>query len=163
MTIQEVIMKRLIPTFIYLLVLAIAPFSTHAEALLKDTFGHNIPFSSLKGKWVFINYWASWCETCVDEIPEFNRFYTNHKNEAVALYAVNYDALPLPEQKLLIKKFNINYPNLLKDPAQDLQLGDITGVPVTFVFNPKGQLIKKLYGGQTAKTLEKVIAENRTS
>ncbi|HAT8088119.1 TPA: TlpA family protein disulfide reductase, partial [Legionella pneumophila] len=61
------------------------------------------------------------------------------------------------------KKFNINYPNLLKDPAQDLQLGDITGVPVTFVFNPKGQLIKKLYGGQTAKTLEKVIAENRTS
>ncbi|HAT8190093.1 TPA: TlpA family protein disulfide reductase, partial [Legionella pneumophila] len=47
-------MKRLIPTFIYLLVLAITPFSTQAEALLKDTFGHNIPFSSLKGKWVFI-------------------------------------------------------------------------------------------------------------
>lgn len=41
-------MKRLIPTFIYLLVLAITPFSTHAEALLKDTFGHNIPFHRLK-------------------------------------------------------------------------------------------------------------------
>ncbi|HAZ7574315.1 TlpA family protein disulfide reductase [Legionella sp. PATHC032] len=156
-------MKRLIPIFIYLLILAITPFSTHAEALLKDNFGHNIPFSSLKGKWVFINYWASWCETCVDEIPEFNRFYKNHKKDAVALYAVNYDALPLPEQKLLIKKFNINYPNLLKDPAQDLQLGDITGVPVTFVFNPKGQLIKKLYGGQTAETLEKIIEKYRTS
>lgn len=156
-------MNRLISTFLYLLIFTITTFAAQAEALLKDTSGHSIPFSSLKGKWVFINYWASWCETCVDEIPEFNRFYKNHKNDSVALYAVNYDALPLLEQQLLIKKLNINYPNLLKDPARDLELGDITGVPVTFVFNPKGQLVKKLYGGQTAKTLERVIVDNKAT
>nr|WP_284498291.1 TlpA disulfide reductase family protein [Legionella maioricensis] len=150
------IIKFLLSTFIFM---ASASFS-QTEILFNDTHGQSTPFSSLKGKWVFINYWAGWCQTCVDEIPEFNRFYQSHQKEQVALFAVNFDALPLFEQKNLIKRYNISYPNLLKDPANDLHLGDITGVPVTFIFNPKGQLVKTLYGGQTAKTLEQVIAEN---
>lgn len=133
---------------------------SQTEVLFKDTRGQSTSFSSLKGKWVFINYWAGWCQTCIDEIPEFNRFYQSHKKDQVALFAVNFDALPLFEQKSLIKKHHITYPNLLEDPATDLRLGDITGVPVTFIFNPKGQLVKTLYGGQTAETLEQVIAAN---
>lgn len=136
---------------------------SQAEVLLKDTHGQSTPFSALKGKWVLINYWAGWCPSCVDEIPEFNRFYQSHQNDPIALYAVNFDALPLFEQKNLIRRFNINYPNLLKDPANELHLGDITGVPVTFIFNPDGQLVKTLYGGQTAKTLDKIIKEQENS
>ena len=147
------IIKFLLSAFILMAVASIS----QAEVLLKDTHGQSTPFSALKGKWVLINYWAGWCQSCVDEIPEFNRFYQNHKNDPVALFAVNFDALPLFEQKNLIKRFNISYPNLLKDPANDLSLGDITGVPVTFIFNPKGQLVKTLYGGQTAETLDKII------
>ncbi|KTD42372.1 TlpA disulfide reductase family protein [Legionella quateirensis] len=134
----------------------------HAEVVLNDIQGQKTPFSALKGKWVFINYWAGWCQTCLDEIPEFNRFYQQHKNDPVALYAVNFDALPLFEQRNLIRRFNINYPSLLNDPATDLRLGDITGVPVTFIFNPKGQLVKTLYGGQSVETLNQVIAENQS-
>lgn len=130
----------------------------HADVVLQDTHGQSNTFSSLKGKWVFINYWAGWCQTCVDEIPEFNRFYLSHKKDPVALYAVNFDSLPSFEQNSLIKQLNITYPNLLSDPADELKLGDITGVPVTFIFNPKGQLVKTLYGGQTAETLNKAMA-----
>lgn len=134
-----------------------------ADVLLKEIQGQDTPFSALKGKWVFINYWAGWCQTCLDEIPEFNRFYQQHKEDPIALYAVNFDALPLFEQRKLIRRFNINYPSLLKDPASELQLGDITGVPVTFIFNPKGQLVKTLYGGQSAETLNKVMIEHQNS
>ncbi len=144
-----------------LLIASISP--VQAEVLFKEIQGQDTPFSALKGKWVFINYWAGWCQTCLDEIPEFNRFYQQHKNESVALYAVNFDGLPLLEQKNLIRRFNINYPSLLSDPASDLNLGDITGVPVTFIFNPKGQLVKTLYGGQSAKTLNKVMIEHQNS
>lgn len=142
------------------LILMMSITASHGEVLLQDTHGNSTSFSALKGKWVLINYWAGWCQTCVDEIPEFNRFYSNHKKDKVALFGVNYDALPLFEQKSLIKQLNISYPNLLNDPANQLRLGDITGVPVTFIFNPKGQLVKTLYGGQTAKTLEKVMNVN---
>lgn len=151
---MSAIIKLLLSTF---LLIVLTPIS-QADVLLKDTHGQSTSFSALKGKWVLINYWAGWCQTCVDEIPEFNRFYQSHKNDPVALFAVNFDALPLFEQKSLIERFNISYPNLLKDPANDLRLGDITGVPVTFIFNPKGQLVKTLYGGQTAETLDKVMA-----
>ncbi|MFA6301865.1 MAG: TlpA disulfide reductase family protein [Legionella sp.] len=128
-----------------------------AEVLLQDLQGKNIPFSELKGKWVLINYWAGWCQTCVNEIPEFNRFYKSHKNDPVALFAVNYDALPLFEQQTLIRKLNINYPNLIKSPANDLKLGEISGVPMTFIINPEGKLVKVLYGGQTARSLNKAM------
>jgi thiol-disulfide isomerase/thioredoxin len=153
-------MNSIIKTLISTLILMALTSISQAEVLLKDTHGNSTFFSDLKGKWVLINYWAGWCQSCIDEIPEFNRFYQKHKKDPVALFAVNFDALPLFEQKNLIKQFKINYPNLLKDPANELRLGDITGVPVTFIFNPKGLLIKTLYGGQTADTLDQIIAVN---
>lgn len=63
-----------------------------------------------------INYWAGWCKTCVEEIPALNRFYRKHKHDSVALFAVNYDALPLDKKYRLIKQLNIQYP-LRSDPA----------------------------------------------
>lgn len=155
----EVPMKAIITSLFSVLILIGATSSSASEVLFHDTQGQSIPFSSLKGKWVLINYWAGWCQTCLDEIPEFNRFYQSHQKDPIALYAVNFDALPLFEQKNLIKRFGISYPNLLKNPAQDLNLGDITGVPVTFIYNPEGKLVKTLYGGQTAQSLDEEIAQ----
>jgi thiol-disulfide isomerase/thioredoxin len=148
-------------TYFKTLILALSLISwsslTLAEATLKDNQGQNIPFSQLKGKWVFINYWASWCPGCLEEIPEFNLFYEHHKKDPVALFAVNFEGLPVAYQKSLIRRFNIHYPSLIQDPSDELHLGDIPGIPVTFVFNPKGELVKTLYGSQTAKTLNEVI------
>lgn len=150
-------MHNILKSLLAALLIALSTISS-ADVVLQDTQGKNTPFSSLKGKWVLINYWAGWCETCIDEIPEFNRFYNNHRNDPIALFGVNYDALPAVEQNNLIKQFNISYPSLLNDPGRALELGDIRGVPVTFVFNPKGELVQTLYGGQTAETLNQVVA-----
>ena len=129
----------------------------NAEAMLHPIFGEKIPFSTLRDKWVFINYWASWCEPCLEEIPELNRFYQRHKKDNVALFAVNYDMLPPDMQQQLVNDYHIHYPALQKDPARPLHLGDIRGVPVTFVFNPQGLLVQTLYGGQTATQLSRLI------
>ncbi len=134
--------------------------SVDASPLLQDLSGNKISFSELHGKWVLINYWASWCQTCIDEIAELNQFYKQSKNNNVVLYAVNYDALPLDMQQQLIEQFDIKYPSLQQDPARALRLGHIRGVPVTFVFNPEGQLSNTLYGGQTAESLSYVLAKN---
>lgn len=127
-----------------------------SSATLTAVTGEKIDFDSLKGKWVFINYWASWCQPCLDEINELNRFYKQQKDH-VALFAVNYDMLPVEQQQLLIRKYQIRYPSLQRDPAEQLQLGSITGVPATFVFNPQGKLSQILYGPQTAHGLREVI------
>lgn len=137
----------------YLCVILLAISSCYAGVVLQDTEGHSIPFSSLKGKWVFINYWASWCNTCVDEIPELNRFYEKYQ-DSVVVYAINFDNPSLYQQNRLVKKFQIRYPSLVNNPGEALGLNDIPGIPVTFIFNPEGKLSSTLYGGQSVRTLE---------
>ncbi|HHT0594564.1 TPA: TlpA disulfide reductase family protein [Legionella anisa] len=150
-------MMTKIKTLFVLLILMTTASLGQADVLLKDTQGNSISFASLKGKWVLINYWAGWCKSCIDEIPELNRFYQKHEKDPVVLFGVNYDGLPVHKQKRLIQKFNIQYPSLVTDPALALGLGDIIGVPVTFVINPKGELVNTLYGGQDLKTLDTEI------
>jgi thiol-disulfide isomerase/thioredoxin len=134
-----------------LLFCALMPFAA-AEVLLTDINGKKIPFSGLKGKWVLINYWASWCQPCLDEIASLNKFYQTKKDN-VALFAVNFDYLPLQEQIGLIKELHIHYPSLSEDPGAQLGLEQVRGVPATFVFDPDGNLSATLYGSQTLSSL----------
>jgi thiol-disulfide isomerase/thioredoxin len=145
-------LKLLLTTFLCCLLLT----SAHANAVLTDIRGEKIPFANLKGKWVLINYWASWCRPCLDEIQELNRFYQARKDDVV-LYAVNFDSLPVQDQLQLIKSLDIRYPSLAKDPGQQLGLGNVRGVPATFVFDPNGNLSTTLYGGQTISSLNEAI------
>lgn len=147
----------LFKTFFLSFILLFFTVNAHAENLLHDMNGQDISFADLQGKWVLINYWASWCHSCVDEIPELNRLYEENKSK-IAIFAVNYDALPLYKQQSLIKRLDIQYPSLRQDPAHDLRLGDIQGVPVTFIFNPQGQLSDALYGGQTVDSMKQALA-----
>lgn len=130
--------------------------SYSSGAILTTIDGEKIGFDSLKGKWVLINYWASWCEPCLTEISELNRFY-RIKTKQIALFAVNYEGLSLRQQLYLIKKYDIRYPSLKKDPGRELKLDLPQGVPVTYVFNPKGKLIKTLFGPQTQTSLSKLV------
>lgn len=152
--------ENMMRILIILLSLAISFGSTaiHSEILLQDIQGNDIALPSLKGKWVFINYWASWCQPCLDEIPVFNQFYQANKSKNVAMFAVNYDGWSPARQERYIKKLNIQYPSLNHNTARALHLEDISVVPITFVFNPNGEYSTTLYGGQTLANLEEIIS-----
>jgi thiol-disulfide isomerase/thioredoxin len=130
--------------------------TVHAEILLHDINGQTVPWSSLRGKWVFIHYWASWCHPCLEEIAALNHFYhANKKN--IALFAVNYDALPKKALASQLREADIQFPSLTNESEHALQLGEISVVPVTFIFNPEGKLTNTLYGGQTSSSLNAII------
>lgn len=132
-------------------------FTTLASAKnVRDLDNNLIDFKELQGKWVLINFWASWCEPCVNEISEFNKLYTK-SGDKVKVFAVNFDDLSANEQKQLGEKYTIKYPALLQSSIGDLELGDVPVIPMTFVFNPQGRLATKLYGGQTLASLEKSL------
>jgi len=125
-------------------------------SVLLDINNKKINFATLKGKWILVNFWASWCEPCINEIREFNKLSIKHK-DTIKIFAVNYDELNQLQQIEAAKKNAILYQNILQSSAANLNLGDVDVVPTTYVFNPEGKLSAKLYGGQTVKTIEEAI------
>ncbi len=127
---------------------------TERGSVLHDTKGNQIDVSSLKGKWVIINYWAAWCQTCIKEIPELNNFYQHNQDKNIVLYGVNYDRMPMNELQLAINKTHIAFPVVLEDPAQTWTLYGIDFLPVTFtIIDPNGKVAKKIVGASTEQSL----------
>ncbi len=121
-----------------------------------DQNAHLVDLKSHPNKWLIINYWAPWCEPCKRELPEINHFYLTHRNH-LEVYGVDYDHPSAAVLKDLGQKMGLDYPLLTQDPARYLKLGEIRGLPTTFIFNPQGQLVKALVGPQTYETLEAAI------
>lgn len=149
-------MKKLI--VFSLLFFGLVGCSKHNNPTFVDNHGHKIIFSALQGKWVFINYWATWCHSCMAEIPQLNQFYLAHKDRVVVL-GVNYDTLDLTALNNAIEKLKINFPVLTKNPADTLKLSDTGVVPTTYVINPQGHVIKTLLGPQTLANLDSIIGK----
>ena len=137
-------------------VLLLSSCGRQTPVTLHDIQGQTINFSQLQGKWVVINYWASWCKPCRTEIPELNNFY-NSNRKTVIMLGVNYDQVKGSELSAIITKMGVTFPTLKNDPAQLLGLGDIPGLPATYIFNPQGKLSERLLGVQNQKTLKRAI------
>ncbi len=148
---------RCLKIFLFLLCGVFMLSCTEKGSVLHDTKGNEIQLSALKGKWIIVNYWADWCESCVQEIPELNRFYQNNQDKNILIYGVNYDRLPKADLEKATKKVHIVFPVLLDDLTQIWPLQGIDVLPVTFIINPKGQVVKRIYGGNTEKSLSTTL------
>ncbi|EKD72603.1 MAG: hypothetical protein ACD_45C00630G0009 [uncultured bacterium] len=126
-------------------------------AELHDVNGNVVQPSFLHGKWIILNYWAAWCATCIKEIPELDRFYQHNQDKSVVLYGVNYDRLPKTELQTAMRKINIAFPVLLEDPQNIWKLDDIEALPVTFIIDPHGKVVKKILGANTEKSLLDIL------
>jgi len=124
-----------------------------------DISEKTLRLSDYQGKWVLINYWASWCEPCHKEIPELNRFYSKHHNQDAIVLGVSYDLANPSELKKATRDMGIQFPVLDFDPASQFGVEEVAGLPATFVINPEGKLVNILYTPQTQKSLEKAIGE----
>lgn len=119
------------------------------------TSGEKGSFASWKGKWVFINYWATWCAPCHEEIPELNAF-SKARNDVMVL-GVNFDRPQGEAIKKDIAQMGIEFPVLTQDPAVALNFSSPSVLPVTIVLNPQGKLHATLLGPQTQTTLMKAV------
>ena len=110
----------------------------------------------LQGQWLVINYWATWCKPCIEEIPELNSF-AHQYNQQVRVFGVNFDGLSGEELIAASTQLGIDFPTLATDPASQLGYERPSVLPTTIVINPQGQLQKILLGPQTAASLSQAI------
>jgi len=114
--------------------------------------GNSGQFSDHLGKWMFVNYWATWCKPCIEEIPELNDFARDHADSAV-VFAVDFDNAQGQKLRESSQKLGIEFAVLIDDPHALLGVAKPYALPTTFVFNPKGELQQTLLGPQTVASL----------
>jgi len=127
---------------------------------LTDTEGSVFTEKNTRGKYLVVNFWATWCTPCLKEIPAFVEFYNQNSNH-VEILGLDYEPVNLPVINEFVERFSINYPIILYTDTNDSEyskFGEIVGMPTTLIYSPDGELIRTFMGEVTIEDLDKYIS-----
>lgn len=124
---------------------------------VKDLDGKTISLAALKGKVVLINFWATWCPPCREEIPDFVAFYNENKDKGLEIVGLSVDKMTAKELKPFVAHFKMSYPVALATSKiiRDFEPGD--AIPTTIVIDKKGVIRDKQVGAMDRATLDKLF------
>lgn len=149
-----------ITKYFVLLILLLSGLPAYAEKVdfsLPDVNGVVHTLAEYRGKWVLVNYWATWCPPCLEEIPELVHFHEDHKEKDAIVLGVNYEKIDNKKLKLFIEENFVVYPVLTTEPGPKSVFGPISGLPTSFLISPEGELVAEQVGPVTVKSIEKFI------
>jgi cytochrome c biogenesis protein CcmG/thiol:disulfide interchange protein DsbE len=125
---------------------------------LRDTEGRTVSLGSLKGRVVALNFWASWCGPCREEIPDFAKVYAAHRGKCFEILGLAEESGTRDEVVASARQFGINYPVLLDDYGKVSDDFKVPAYPRTFLIDASGNVRKAFEGSVDADDLEKALA-----
>ena len=114
---------------------------------LKDLSGHDLRLSDLKGKVVLLNFWATWCPPCREEVPSLVSLNAQMTGKNFQMVTASIDEGGKEAIQEFFKTTGVTLPVLLDTERTVSKLYGTTGVPETFVIDKKGVIVKKVVGG----------------
>jgi thiol-disulfide isomerase/thioredoxin len=99
-----------------------------------------------EGKVLLVTFFATWCPPCIQEIPTLITLQDQFKSKGFSVLAFSVTEPDVDPLIRIIDKYSINYPVFLEDPVVTRSFGGVTGIPVTFLVNRKGEIVKKYLG-----------------
>jgi thiol-disulfide isomerase/thioredoxin len=146
-------MKRFLLLFCLLLAAASVAAS---EFVFKDMQGKVQRLSDYHGKWVLVNFWATWCPPCLEEIPDLVEM---HNARNASDFAVIGIAMSSSRGSVIsfTKQMEISYPVVLGDDKLAAQIGRIDALPTSYLYDPSGKLVSYQSGMLTREVIENYI------
>ncbi len=123
---------------------------------LSDLEGKPIDLAQLKGKVVVVNFWATWCNPCREEIPDFVQLYKEYRGRGLEIIGVSLDKGKEERVKAFAKEFGIEYPIVVGD-IQVARRWLVQGIPRTFIIDREGKIAQKIVGVTDKRSLETEI------
>jgi cytochrome c biogenesis protein CcmG/thiol:disulfide interchange protein DsbE len=117
----------------------------------------NGSLADYRGRWVLVNFWASWCEPCRAEAPALERFQRQHRGPGFAVLGIDTRDLS-GDGREFVREYGLSYPQLRDGNGDAAHDYGTTGVPETFLVDPRGKLRLHFPGPVSEETLEGSVA-----
>ena len=146
---------------VFMVLFAVTGVAEPVDYSLPDVNGKKHSLADYKGKWVIVNYWATWCPPCQEEIPDLVEFHDRHKDDDAVVIGINFEDIGEEQLSAFVDSFLISYPILRSEPLAETPLGSIPGLPTTFIIAPDGSPVARQVGPVTGKQLDDYIARKK--
>ena len=113
--------------------------------LVNDLDGRIISTADLHGKVVLVNFWATWCPPCREEIPELIELSKRYKDQ-LQIIGISMDDAPAGQVRQFAKQIGITYPVVMGSGAIEAEYGGVPALPTSFVISPEGRVVQKHAG-----------------
>ena len=155
-------MKFLIIIFIYLIttsyghtlekpninnLVLIKKLKTYEEVVFKDKNQKDVNLASYRGKLIILNFWATWCAPCRDEMPSLDNLQSDNRLNNLKVFPINIGQENLLKSEIFFEELNIQNLSVYFDSKITLaKKFNLRGVPTTILFNKKGQEFARILG-----------------
>lgn len=133
----------------------LAPISKANDfALKRSADGKTVKLSDMKGKVRLVDFWATWCPPCKEEIPGFISLQKKYQAKGLEIIGVSVDRGGPAVVNAFVKDSGINYTSLMSDSATETAYGGIRSIPTTFLIDREGNIVKKYLGARPTEEFE---------
>lgn len=123
---------------------------------LPDLTGLRVDLSSYRGKVVLLDFWATWCDPCREEIPRFVELERKYGDQGLQIIGVSMDDGPEPVRDFY-QRFKMNYPVVMGNAKTGELYGGVLGLPIAFLIGRDGRISAKHIGATDISVFEKEI------
>ena len=120
---------------------------TYEEVIFKDKNQKTINLANFKGKLLLLNFWATWCAPCREEMPSLDSLQSKKKLNNLKVFPINIGQENLSKSEIFFKELNIQNLDIYFDSTVTLaKKFKLRGVPTTIIFNKEGQEFARIIG-----------------
>jgi peroxiredoxin len=131
--------------------------------ILPDLNGNKVDLMAFKGKVIVVEFWATWCGPCREEIPLLNDLYHQYKKDGLVVIGISLDRREPEGVQKFLEKLKVDYINVMGDEevfeaySGIPGLGPIRGIPATFLIDRQGRICHRFLGLTERRVLENAI------
>jgi thiol-disulfide isomerase/thioredoxin len=147
---------RTLPRLLGVVMMLWAGAASAQDFVFKDLQGHEQRLQDYRGKWVLVNFWATWCPPCLEEIPDLVSLHEAHKKADMVVIGIALDSSKESVVEFVAKK-RVSYPVVVSDYDQAAQVGEVEALPTSYLYDPTGKLVSYQQGMVTRASVESYI------
>lgn len=129
-----------------------------ADFTFQDLQGKTHRLADYRGKWVLVNFWATWCPPCLNEMPELNSLHNAHQGKDLLVIGVAMHSGSESVVSRFVAAHHIDYPIVMGTRKSAKQIAAIDALPANYLYNPVGEQVISQVGEITRDSVERYIA-----